>query len=155
MVREVKRVRDELMGAISLLLAERGLGTWEEGRRLDNVRGELVKEREKAAKAHEVERVAERAKADEDKLLARAQEAERRVEEAALSQEGERVAKLEREREARRNAESAALSLKGELSDEEWLAACQAMVQASAELKKFEGPRLPHPRLSRRVRGRP
>ena len=42
-VKEVRRVRDESMGAISLLLGKRGLGTWEEGRTLENVRGELVK----------------------------------------------------------------------------------------------------------------
>ena len=33
----------------------------------------------------------------------------------------------------------AALTLKGAVSDEERLAACEAVVQASGELKKFEG----------------
>ena len=102
------------------------------------MRGELVKEREKATKAHEVEKVAEKVRADENKLLARVREAEKRVEEAALRQEKERVAILEQEREAQRNAEVAALTLKGDLSDRERLAAGQAMVQASAELKKLE-----------------
>ena len=92
MVKEAKRVRDELMGAVSLLLAERGLGTWEEERRLKNVRGQLVKDQERARKAHEVDRVAEKVKADEARLLARAREAEKRAEKAALRQEGERVA---------------------------------------------------------------
>ena len=77
----------------------------------------------------------ERVRADENKLLARARQAEKRVEEAALRQERERVAKLEREREAKRNAEVAALTLKGDLSDGERLGACQALVQARAELK--------------------
>ena len=117
MVKEVKRVRDELMGAVSLLLAERGLGTWEEERRLENVRGQLVKDRQRARKAHEVDRVAEKVKADEARVLARAREAEKRAEEAALRQEGERVASLEQEREVRRNAEVAALTLKGAGSD--------------------------------------
>ena len=139
MVREMKKVRDELMSAVSLLLAERGLGTWEEERRLGNVRDQLVKDRERARKAHEVDRVAERVKADEAKLLARAREAEKRAEEAALRQEGERIARLEREREVRRNAEVAALTLKGAGSDEERLAAARVVVQADAELKKLEG----------------
>ena len=113
MARGVKRVRDELMGAVSLLLAERGLGTWEEERRLENVRGQLMKDRERARKAHEVDRVAERVKADEARVVAKAREAERRAEEAALRQEKERTARIEREREVRRNAEVAALTLKG------------------------------------------
>ena len=139
MVREVKRVRDELMGAVSLLLAERGLGTCEEERRLENVRGQLMKDRERARKAHEVDRVAERVKADEAKVVARAREAERRAEEAALRQEKERTARLEREREVKRNAEVAALTLKGAKSDEERLAAAEVAVQANVELKKLEG----------------
>ena len=34
MALQVKRIREEVMGAFGLLLAERGLGMWEEGRRL-------------------------------------------------------------------------------------------------------------------------
>ena len=34
MTLQVRRMREEVMGALGLLLAERGLGTWEEGRRL-------------------------------------------------------------------------------------------------------------------------
>ena len=98
MVREVKRVRDELIGAVSLLLAERGLGTWEEERRLENVRDQMAKDRERARKTHEVERVAGKVRAEEERLVARAREAERRAEEAALRQEKERAARLERER---------------------------------------------------------
>ena len=139
MVREVKRVRDELMGAVSLLLAEKGLRTWEEERRLESVRSQLIKDRERAKKAHEVDSVAERVKADEAKLVARAQGAEKRAEEAALRQEKERAARLEREREVRRNAEVAALTMKGAMSDEERLAAAKVVVQADDELKKLEG----------------
>ena len=136
MVREVKRVRDELMDAVSLLLAERGLGTWEEERRLENVRDQIAKDRERARKSHEVERVAEKVRAEEERLVARAKEAERRAEEAALRQEKERAARLEREREAKRNAEVAALTAKGAVTDEERLAAATLLVQADAELKK-------------------
>ena len=136
MVREVKRVRDELMGAVSLLLAEKGLGTWEEKRRLENVRDQMAKDRERARKAHEVERVAEKVRADEARLVARAKEAERRAEEAALRQKKERTARLEREREAKRNAEVAALTAKGAVRDGERLAAATLLVQADAELKK-------------------
>ena len=139
MVREVRKTRKELMCAITLLLAERGLGTWEEERRLENTRGQLVKDWERAKLAHEVKKVAAKVKADENRRLVKARESERRVEEAALRQERERVAELEREREARRNAEVAALTLKGAKTDEERLAACDAVVQASAVLKGFEG----------------
>ena len=139
LVREIKKVRHEQKSAVSLLLAERGLGTWEEERRLENVRDQLVKDRERARRAHEVDRVAERVKADEAKMLARAREAEKRAEEAVLRQERERVTRLEREREVRRNSELAALTLKGPGSDAERLAAAEVMVQASAELKKLEG----------------
>ena len=137
--REVRKARDEMMGAISLLLAERGLGTWEEERRLGNTKGQLVRDRERARKSHEAAVVTNKVRADEDRRLAKVREAEKRVEEAALRQENERVARLEHERQAKRNAEVAALTLKGAVSDEERLAACEAVVQASAELKKFEG----------------
>ena len=33
MVREIRKVREEMIGELALLLAERGLGTWEEGRK--------------------------------------------------------------------------------------------------------------------------
>ena len=125
-----------MMGAVSLLLAEKGLGTWEEERRLENVRDQMAKDRERARKAHEVERVAEKVRADEARLVARAQEAERRAEEAALRQKKERTARLEREREAKRNAEVAALTAKGAVRDGERLAAATLLVQADAELKK-------------------
>ena len=98
-----------------------------------------MRDREHARKSHEAAVVASKVKADEDRKLAKAREAEKRVEEAALRQEGERVARLERERQAKRNAEVAALTFKGAVSDEERLAACEAVVQASAELKKLEG----------------
>ena len=45
MTSKVRRIREEVIGAIGLLLAERGLGTWEEGRRLENTRGRLERER--------------------------------------------------------------------------------------------------------------
>ena len=138
MAREVRKARDEMMGAISLLLAERGLGTWEEERRLENTKGQLVRDREHARKSHEAALVANTVKADEDRRLAKAQEAEKRVEEAALRQESEYVARMEQERQAKRNLEVAALTLKGAVSDEERLAACEAVVLASAELKRFE-----------------
>ena len=137
MVREVRKVMEELMGSISLLLAERGLGTWEEERRLEYTRSQLVKNRVRAKMAHEVEKVAEKVKADENRRLTKARESERRVEEVVLRQKRERVAELEREREARRNAEVAALTLKGAKTDEERLAACEAVGQASAGLKRF------------------
>ena len=138
MVREIRKGREELMGAITLLLAERGLGTWEEERRLENTRGQLVKDRERAKMAHEDEKVAEKVKANENRRLSKARESEKRMEEAALRQEKERVAKLEWEREAKRNLEVAALTLTGAKTDEERLAACEAVVQASAVLKGFE-----------------
>lgn len=58
MVREVKKMKEELMGAITMLLAERGLGTWEKERRLENTRAKLVREREVAEKAHGVSKMA-------------------------------------------------------------------------------------------------
>ena len=79
MEREVRKARDEMMGAISLLLAERGLGTWEEERRLENAKGQLVRDRECARKSHEAAVVANKVKADEDRRLAKAREAEKRV----------------------------------------------------------------------------
>ena len=94
LAREVSKARDEMMGAISLLLAERGLGTWEEDRRLENTNGQLVRDRERARKSHEAAVVAKKVKADEDRRLTEAREAETRVEEAALRQESERVARL-------------------------------------------------------------
>ena len=39
MASQVRKMREEVMGALGLLLAERGFGTWEEGRRLKNTRG--------------------------------------------------------------------------------------------------------------------
>ena len=90
------------MGAISILLAERGLATWEEERRLENTKGQLVRER--ARKSHEAAVAANIVRADEDRRLAKAREAEKRVEEAALRQENERVVRLEHERQAKRNA---------------------------------------------------
>lgn len=53
-VRKVKRMKEEVMGAIAMLLAERGLGTCVEERRLENTRVTLMREREVAEKAHEV-----------------------------------------------------------------------------------------------------
>ena len=54
MASQVRRMREEVMGAIGLLLAERGLGTWEEGRRLENTRGRLKRERAAAQREHDV-----------------------------------------------------------------------------------------------------
>ena len=59
MALQVRRMREEVMGALGLLLAERGLETWEEGRRLDNTRGRLERERVAARREHEVSKIAE------------------------------------------------------------------------------------------------
>ena len=140
LAKEVRKVRDELMGAVSLLLAEWGLGTWEEEGKLENTWGQWVKDRERARKTHEVASVVERVKADEEKKVARAREDERKVDEAALRQERERVAWLERECEARRNMEVAALTLReaGDVPDEQRLAICETVVKAKSAVEEFE-----------------
>lgn len=76
MVREIRKVREEVMGALGLLLAETGLGTWEDGRRLERTCVRLVREQEDAERAHGVLQVAACVTAEEAKKVARAREAE-------------------------------------------------------------------------------
>lgn len=103
MVREVRNIKEEMMGAITMLVAERGLGTWEEERRLENTRAKLVTEQECAEKANVVSNVVAQLRMKEANKTAKASEEEAKVEEAAMRQEAERVARFESEREVNRN----------------------------------------------------
>ena len=138
MVREIRKVREEMMGALALLLTERGLGTWEEGRKLERTRAKLVREREDAEKVHVVLQVAGHVTAEEERKMARAREAELKVTEAALRQEADRVTKVVQGQEANRNLEVAVLTLKGAVSDEERKAGCEVVAKTHEEMKRLE-----------------
>ena len=85
MASQVRRMREEVIGALSLLLAERGLGTWEEGKKLQHNRGRLERDRMAAQKEHEVVKGSGR-------RVAREREATVEVEAAARRQEAVGVA---------------------------------------------------------------
>ena len=138
MIRQIRKVREEMMSALALLLAERGLGTWEEGRKLERTRARLVREREDAEKAHGVSQVAARVTVEEERKMARAREAELKVTEAGLRQEADRATKVLQGQEANRNLEVAVLTLRGVVSDEERKAGCEAVAKAHEEGKRLE-----------------
>ena len=80
---QVRRMREEVIGVLGLLLAERGLGTWEEGRRLENTHGRLARERVAAQREHEVLKVAEKVSAEMERRVTKAREAAVEIEAAA------------------------------------------------------------------------
>ena len=57
MASQVSKMREEVMGALSLLLVERGLGMWEEGRRLENTWERLERVTVTAQREHKVRKI--------------------------------------------------------------------------------------------------
>ena len=135
---QVRRMRGEVMGAIGLLLAERGLGTWEEGRRLENTRGRLERERAAAQREHEVMKVAERVSAEAERRVTREREAAAEVEAAAKRQGAVEEARDERLAALRKNLDVAAESMRSAKTDAERSAGCEAVAVAHDEVKRVE-----------------
>ena len=134
MASQVRRMREEIMGAIGLLLAERGLGSWKEGRRLENTRGRLERGRAAAQKEHEVVKVAERVLAEAERRVTKEREAAAEVEAAAKRQEAEEVARAGRLAALRNNLDVAAESMRGAKTDAERSAGCEAVAIAHDEV---------------------
>ena len=124
MASQVRRMREEVMGAIGLLRAECGLGTWEEGRRLENTRGRLERERAAAQREHEVFKVAERVSAGMEARVIKEREAAAEVEAAEKRQKAEDVARAERLAALRKNLDVAVGSVRGARTDRERAAEC-------------------------------
>ena len=138
MAREVKKMREEVMDALGLLLAERGLGTWEEGRRLENTRGRLQREQVEAQRAHDVAVVAGKVSAVEARRAAKERQAAEEAEAAAVRQEAATVPRRERELTVRKNLDVAAESVRTAGSEKEKMGACEALSKAHGEVKKLE-----------------
>ena len=147
MAREVKKMREEVMGALGLLLAEHGLGTWEEGRRLENTRGRLQRERVEAQRAHDVAVVAGKVSAEEARRAVKEREAPKEAEAAAVRQQAETVARRERELAVRKNLDAAAESVRTAGSEEEKMATCEALSKAHGEVKKLESAATAYPEV--------
>ena len=135
---QVRRIREEVMRVLSLLLAGRRLGTWEEGRRLENTQWKLERERVVAQKEHEVMKVAERVSAGAAQLVAKEREAVEEVEAAGKRQEAEGVARAEKLAALRKNLDVAAESVRWAKTDAEKSAGCEAVAVAHEEVKKAE-----------------
>ena len=138
MVREIRKVREQMMGTLALLLAERGLSKWEEGRKLERTRARLVREQEGTERAHQVSQVAARVTAEEARKATGAREPEVKVSEATLRQEAGRVAKVVQGQEANSNLEVAVLTLRGAVSEEERKAGYEAVAKAHEKVKRLE-----------------
>ena len=138
MASQVRRMRKEVMGAIGLLRAECGLGTWEEGRRLENTRGRLERERAAAQREHEVFKVAERVSAGMEARVIKEREAAAEVEAAEKRQKAEDVARAERLAALRKNLDVAAESVRGAKTEAERSAGCEALTVAHNEVKRAE-----------------
>ena len=138
MVSQVRKMREEVMGAIGLLLAERGLRRWEEGRRLENTRGRLESERAAAQREDEVLKVAERVSAETERRVTKEHGAAAEVEAAAKQQEVKDVARAERLAALRKNLDVAAESVRGAKTDAARSAGCEAVAVAQEEVKKAE-----------------
>ena len=138
MALQVRRLREEVMGALGLPLAVRGLGTWEEGRRLENIHGRLERERVVAQREHEVLKVAEKVSAETESRVTKEREAALEVEAAAKRLEEEDVAHAERLVALRRNLHIAAESVRGAKTDAERSAGCEAVAIVHEEVKRAE-----------------
>ena len=134
----VRRMREEVMGALGLLLAERGLGTWEEGRRLQNTRRRLEREGVVVQREHEVLKLAEKVSAETEGRVTKESEAAVEVEAVVRRQEAEEVAQAERLAAMRKNLDVAAESVRGARTDAERSAGCEAVVIAHEEVKRAE-----------------
>ena len=138
MASQVRRISEKVMGAMSLLLAEHGLGTWEEGRRLEKTRGRLERERVATQKEHEVMKVAEKVSAEATRHVAKEHEAAVEVEAAAKRQDTEGVAGAEKLAALRKNLNVAAESVRGAKTDADRSAGCEVLVVAHEQVKKVE-----------------
>lgn len=128
----------EVMGALSLLLAKRGLGTWQEGRGLENTRERLAKEREAAKMSHEVASMAETVSAEGARRVAREREAASAVEPAAKRQDADGVERAERLMVLLTNLDVTAKSVRGAKMDAETVAAREVVAMAHEEVKMVE-----------------
>ena len=138
MALQVRKMRVEVMGALGLLLAERGLGTWKEGRRLENTRGRLEREGVATQREHEVLKVAEKVTAETERRVTRECEAAAEVEAAAKRQEAEIVERAERLAALHKNLDVAVESVRGAKTDPDRAARCEAVAVAHEEVKKAE-----------------
>ena len=113
MASPVRRMREEVMGALSLLLVERRLETWEEYRRLKNIRGRLERERVAAQREHEVLKMAEKVSAERKRQVAKEREAAVEVGATAKRQEAEEVPLAERQAVLLKNLDELAECVRG------------------------------------------
>ena len=135
---QVRRMREKVIGALGLLLAEHGLGTLEEGRRLGNTCGRLERERVAAQREHEVLKVAEKVSAETERRVAKERKVAVEVEAAAKRQEAKDRERAARLAALRKNLDVAAESVKGAKTDAERSAGCEAVAVAYEEVKKAE-----------------
>ena len=138
MASQVRRMREEVMGALSLLLVKRRLGIWEEGRCLENTKGRLERERVAAQIDHEVYKVGGKVSAEAARHKTREHEAAKEVEAATKRQEAEGVARAEKLAAVRKNLDVAAESVRGAKTDAERSAGCEAVAVAHEEVEKAE-----------------
>ena len=138
MALQVRRMREEVLGALGLLLAECGLGTWEGGGRLENTRGRLERERVATQTEHEVLKVVEKFPTESERRVAKEREAAAEVEAAARRQEAQEVARAERLPALRKNLDMVPESVRGAKTDAERAAGCEAVAVAHEEVKKAE-----------------
>ena len=130
-----------------ILLAERGLGTWEEGRRLENTWARLESERVAPQKEHEVIKVAERVFAEAARRVVKEYNAAVEIEAAAKRQEAEGIAWAEKLAALRRNLDVAAESVRGAQTDAERSTGCEAVAVVHVEVKKAETSILASPKV--------
>ena len=126
MASQMRKMREEVIGALSLLLAECGLGTWEEGRRLENAKERLAKEREVAHKSQEVAKVVEKVSVEAVGRATKEREVATVVEAVAKRQEVDRVTQVQKLVALRNNLDVVVVSVRRAMTEEQRAAGCEA-----------------------------
>ena len=135
---QVRKMREEVMGALSLLLAERGLETWEEGRWLENAKERLAKESEVTNKSQEVAKVVEKVSVEAVGRATRQCEGATVGEAAAKRREVDGVTQAQKLVALRRNLDVVVESGRRAITEEQRAAGCEAVAMAHEEVKKAE-----------------